>query len=189
MQLVKPSPYFTDTFRYFFKRFSSEISLRKWFLKRAGGESGEFHYPEKLSEFKKTLVFLPTDKDSALRYLRACRPFWNKANTLVVASDGLREMLLREQHPAEIVYLTQKDYRFGELEFKKIDARIAEFKPELCLFFAEPFLPALYLARHSGAVCRIGFLDNCYPFLNIGLKAAPAEEAALLQKLYGGANA
>lgn len=186
---MKPSPYFTDSFRYFFKRFASEDSLRKWFIKRAGGESSVFNYPEKLTDFKNTLVILPNDKDAAVRYIRTCKNFWSKKSTLILAPDSLRETLLREEHPAEVLYLRTSDYRFGELEFQKVEQKIAEFKPELCLYFAEAFLPALYLARHSNAPCRIGFEKNCYPFLNISLIADSAQQKSeLLKRLYGGCN-
>jgi len=186
---VKPSPYFIDTFRYFFKRFSSEESLRNWFLKRAGGESGAFYYPEKLTAFKQTLVFLPTDPKLAILYIRTCKQFWNKKTTLIVAHDSLREALLREEHPAEITYLDTKSYRFGEPEFINTENRIQQFKPELCLYFGDSFLPSLYLARHSNATCRIGFEQSFYPFLNICLVASDTEKATLLTKLYGGVSA
>lgn len=182
---MKPSPYFKDSFRYFFKRFCSERRLAKWFLKRSGGESPAFVCPADFAEFKRTLVFLPSDAGEAKRILEFFRPLWNKENALGVAWTKIQEPLLHFKNPAKMIFLGELDFRFGERLFEDARREVLEFAPDLCLYFAEPFLPALYLARVSGAVCRVGFsAEEFYPFLNVSFNAGGA--LAQIQKRYGG---
>lgn len=187
---MKPSPLFTDTFRYFFMRFRKEESIRKWFLKKAGENSLAFSYPESFRHFKKTLIFLPETKELALPYLENFKKCWSKENVLFVARDSLREVLIH--HPlAKALFLTEKEFRFGEPAFENIEKQISEFNPDFCIYLAAPFLPALYLAKRSSAPCRVGFqCESLYPFLNISLQvSSEPEKISLLQKQYGVQNA
>lgn len=184
---MKPSPFFADTFRFFFKRFSNQESLTRWFLKKAGTESSLFSYPTSYRHFKKTLIFLPDNKESTILFLEAFKTFWNKENTLFVAKDSLRETLIH--HPvAKTIFLTEKEFRYGELAFNNVEQQIFDFKAELCLYLLPPFLPALYLAKRSLATCRIGFnSNNLFPFLNINLTAEnDSEKIAMLKNQYEG---
>ena len=105
---MKPSPFFADTFRFFFKRFSNQESLTRWFLKKAGTESSLFSYPTSYKHFKKTLIFLPDNKESTILFLENFKSLWNKENTLFVAKDSLRETLIH--HPvAKTIFLTEKE--------------------------------------------------------------------------------
>ena len=58
--------------------------------------------------------------------------------------------------------------------------------PQVCIYLGESFLPRLYLAKVSGANCRIGFAtENCYPFLNLSLHLDKSNEATLISQYYG----
>lgn len=182
---MKPSPFFKDSFRHFFKRFYSERRLARWFSKRAGGESAVFACPADFGEFKRTLVFLPDDAAEAKKLLEFFRPIWTKGNALGVAGTKIQEPLLHFKNPAKMIFLSELECRFGERKFEDARSEILAFGPELCLYFAEPFWPLLYLARVSGAVCRVGFAAEAfYPFLNVSLNDGGA--LAQIKKRYGG---
>ena len=73
---MKPSPYFADRFKFFFKRFASSESLRRWFLKQAGEDSGAFSFPDILKNHPKTLVFLPRKFEDAVAFLSPMPKEW-----------------------------------------------------------------------------------------------------------------
>ena len=145
---MKPSPYFADRFKFFFKRFASAQSLRRWFLKQAGEESGSFSFPDILKDHPKTLVFLPRKFEDAVAFLSPMPKEWFN-NVQFCAHESLQALI----------------------SAKRLD---------------EPFLPRLYLAKKSGAPCRIGFnSESLYPFLNLSLHPDQSSEAILIAKYYG----
>lgn len=183
---MKPSPLFADNFRFFFKRFYKDESLFRWFLKKVGVDSSSFSYPDNLCAFKKTIVFLPNSKEEALQIIKTFKDLWKKESTLIVADASLQELLIH--YPiAKKLFLSEKEFRYGELAFEKAKTEIITFAPELCLYLSKPFLPALYLAKSSNATCRLGFqVSELYPFLNISLQASSQnEQLTLLLKQYG----
>lgn len=171
-------------------RFRKKESLRVWFLKKAGNETAPFSFPESFKKFNKTLIFLPDSKEEVVAFLENFKCFWNKENSLFIARDSLRETLIH--HPlTKALFLTEKEFRFGEQVFIDVESQIKAFNPDSCIYLAKSFLPALYLAMGSKAPCRIGFCsDSLYPFLNISLQAHSfSDKIALLLKQYRGSNA
>ena len=159
---MTPSPYFTDTFRYFFKRFYSSAKLFKWFLKQAG-------------EAK--------DLERANKFMRAMPDAWFK-NMLFCTHESQHSLISSRRSHA--VYYSDKECRFGEPVFNEIQRKIQEFAPQVCLYLDDPFLPRLFLAKTSGAPCRIGFAtENYYPFLNLSLHPEQSSEAELIARYYG----
>ena len=181
--ILKPSPYFADQFRFFFKRFSSKESLFKWFLKMAGEDSAAFDFPNTLRNDPKTLVILPRDMESAAGFLHKMPNSWF-ANVLCVAHESLHALISAKR--AHAIYFSDTECRFGERVFGELEQKINEFAPSVCIYLGQPFLPRLYLAKRSGASCRIGF--NCekfYPFLNLSLHPEQLSEAELVAQYYG----
>ncbi len=164
---MKPSPYFADRFRFFFKRFRSEASLAGWFWKKAGNAETAFTYSFSLSSAKSHLIFLPESPET----LKTFEPFLQKLtskNNIFV--------------PARSLF-----FRYGEPRFLELEKEISNQKTDYCLYLnEEPFLPFLYLAKKSGAPYRIGFRKTAgFPFCNISLMAeTSAEQLALLQNQY-----
>ena len=180
---MKPSPYFADQFRFFFKRFSGNESLFKWFLKKAGEDSQAFDFPGALKNNPKTLVFLPRDMESAAGFLHKMPNTWF-ANVLCVAHESLHALISAKR--AHAIYFSDSECRFGERVFDELDQKIHEFSPTVCIYLGQSFLPRLYLAKRSGAGLRIGF--NCetyYPFLNMSLTPDQLSEAELISGYYG----
>jgi len=179
---VKPSPYFTDRFRYFFKRFSSKESLFRWFLKQAGEDSGAFDFPAALKGNPKTLVFLPRDMEHAASFMHAMPDAFFK-NVLLCAHESLQAIVSAKR--AQVLYYSDLECRYGEPVFDELGYKIKDFAPQVCIYLGEPFLPTLYLAKTSGANCRIGFAtENCYPFLNLSLLLDKSNEATLISQYY-----
>lgn len=180
---MKPSPYFTDRFRYFFKRFSKQESLFRWFLKQAGEESGAFSFPEALKGNPKTLVFLHRDMEKAAPFMHQMPDAFFK-NAFLVAHESMHSLVSAKR--AKAVYYSDLECRYDEPVFLEIQQKIKEFAPTVVLYLGDAFLPRLYLAKTSGAGCRIGFCaENCYPFLNLSLQPNASSEAALITQYYG----
>ena len=180
---MKPSPYFKDSFKYFFKRFSKKESLFKWFLTQAGEDSGIFDFPAALKGNPKTLIFMDHDVGKSTAFLKAMPDSFFK-NTLLCAHESL-QVLISAKH-ATAIYYSDLECRYGEAAFEELEYKIRDFKPSVCIYLGEAFLPTLYLAKVSGAGCRIGFSDeNCFPFLNVCLQPKQSSEAALICQYYG----
>ena len=180
---MKPSPYFADRFKFFFKRFASPASLRRWFLKQAGEESGSFSFPDILKNHPKTLVFLPRKFEDAVAFLSPMPKEWFN-NVQFCAHESLQALISAKRSHA--FYFSDMECRFGEPVFEGLQAKIEAYQPEVCIYLDEPFLPRLYLAKVSGAPCRIGFnSESLYPFLNLSLHPDQSSEAVLIAKYYG----
>ena len=96
------------------------------------------------------------------------------------------QQVLVSARRASAVYYSDLECRYGESVFEEMEAKCKEFAPKVCIYLGEAFLPTLYLAKVSGAGCRIGFSDeNCFPFLNVCLKPNQSSEAALINQYYG----
>jgi hypothetical protein len=68
----------------------------------------------------------------------------------------------------------------------EIEQKIKDYAPQVCIYPGDVFYPRLYLAKVSGASCRIGFVsEKCYPFLNLSLHPEQSSEAMLIAKYYG----
>ncbi|MCF0220859.1 MAG: hypothetical protein HUK19_01050 [Fibrobacter sp.] len=180
---MKPSKYFTNRFKYFFKRFSSNESLFNWFAEKAGGESGAFDFPNVLKDNPKTLIFLPRDMEHSSSFMRAMPESFFRGN-LVVAHESLHALVSAKR--AKAVYYSDQECRYEEPVFVEIEQKIKEYAPQVVIYLGEAFLPRLYLAKVSGAPCRIGFCtESCYPFLNLSLHPDKSSEAVLLSQYYG----
>ena len=180
---MKPSPYFADQLKFFFKRFASNQKLTRWFLDQAGETSGAFDFPAALMNNPKTLVFLPRDMESASTFMHTMPQAWFQ-HALICAHESQHTLLSAKR--ARGIYYSDLECRFGENVFSELEQNILEYAPTVCIYIGEPFLPRLYLAKKSGASCRIGF--NCeseYPFLNMSLTLSGSSPAALLMKYYG----
>jgi hypothetical protein len=180
---LKPSPYFADQFKFFFKRFASKQKLTRWFLEQAGEESGAFNFPAVLREKPKTLVFLPRDVESASTFMHSMPQAWFQ-DAFICAHESLHTLISAKR--AKSVCYSDTECRFGEIVFQEMEQKIIEYGPTVCIYLGEPFLPRLYLAKKSGAGCRIGF--NCeseFPFLNLSLRPENSSPAALLTNYYG----
>ncbi len=180
---MKPSPYFTDRFRYFFKRFSSAESLFKWFVKHAGEESGAFSFPEALKDNPKTLVFLPRDMEHSAAFMHAM-PQTFFQNALLFAHESLHALVSAKR--AHAIYYSDLECRYGEKVFGELEQKVKDYAPQVVIYLGDSFLPRLYLAKVSGAPCRIGFCSETnYPFLNLSLHPDKSSEAALIAQYYG----
>ncbi|SHH64199.1 hypothetical protein SAMN05720766_11744 [Fibrobacter sp. UWH9] len=180
---MKPSPYFTNRFRYFFKRFSSQDSLFRWFLKKAGEDSGAFNFPEALKNNPKTLVFLHRDMERVAPFMHQMPQAFFK-NVLLVAHESLHALVSAKR--AQAIYFSDLECRFEEPVFMEMEQKIKEFAPSVVIYLGDAFLPRLYLAKVSGADCRIGFCsEKVYPFLNLSLQPSTSSEAALIAQYYG----
>lgn len=180
---MKPSPYFKDCFRYFFKRFSGKESLFRWFLQKAGEDSGAFDFPAALKGNPKTLLFLARDMEQSAAFMHAMPDaFFN--NALLCAHESLQAVVSAKR--AKALYYSDLECRYDEPAFIELEQKIKDFAPQVCIYLGEAFLPRLYLAKVSGAPCRIGFVsENCYPFLNLSLHPDKSSEAALIREYYG----
>lgn len=180
---MKPSPYFADTFRFFLKRFKSDASIRKWFMKAAGDTSEAFNFPADLLNRPKTLIFLPRDMEGAASFLNGISGKWLES-TLFCAHESLHALISAKRVKA--IYFSDLECRYGEQAFNNLMTLIAEFGPKVAVYLGEPSWPRLYLVKTSGASCRIAFDDQqLYPFLNISLMTNGKKPAEKMQELYG----
>ena len=180
---MKPSPYFKDCFRYFFKRFYKKEWLFRWFLRQAGEGSDTFDFPQVLKGQPKTLLFLPRDFEHASSFMLSMPDAFFK-NALLCAHESLHAVVAAKR--AHAVYYSDLECRFAEPAFDEIEQKLKDFAPQVCIYLGETFLPRLYLAKVCGAGCRIGFVsENCYPFLNVSLHPEKSTEAALICEYYG----
>ena len=180
---MKPSPYFTDRFRYFFKRFYSSKALFRWFLEQAGEDSGAFDFPAALKNKPKTLVLLHRDMERASAFMHAMPQAFFE-NTLLYAHESLHAIVAAKR--AKAIYYSDLECRYGENAFSDVEQKIRDFAPQVTLYMGDAFFPRLYLAKISGAPCRIGFVsENCYPFLNVSLHPDKSSEASLVANYYG----
>ncbi|MCQ2055426.1 MAG: hypothetical protein MJY82_09085 [Fibrobacter sp.] len=180
---MKPSPYFADRFKYFFKRFVSEPKLKRWFLQQAGEDSGAFSFPAALQDNPKTLVLLPRDMEGAAVFMHTMPQAWFQ-NVLLLAHESLHALVSAKR--AKAIYYSDKECRYGEPTFNELEGKIAEFAPTVSIYLGEPFLPRLYLLKKSGAGCRIGFnCEDYYPFFNLSLRPENSSPAKLIMQYYG----
>lgn len=192
---LKPSPYFADSFAFFFKRFLSEDSLFRWFVKKAGNESAAFRYPFKLFEIGNLFIWLPENADEIL----ASIPFLKSLaklkshGVLLLANTQHENLLTSSRISQEIAYYTTKGLRYGEEEFQKIQSMLLARKMAMCICLEQnPRFQQLYLAKVCGAAYRFGF--NCekfYPLLNLSLSSLEDSEkkASFLTELFKKASA
>ena len=180
---MKPSIYFADQFRFFFKRFSSSESLFKWFLKKAGEDTSAFNFPDSLKNNPTTIVFLPREMENAANFLHKMPSAWF-ANVQCVAHESLHALISAKR--AHAIYFSDTECRYGERVFEELEQKIQNYGATVCIYLGQPFLPRLYLAKKSGASCRIGFkCESMYPFLNLSLTPDQSSEAELICKYYG----
>ena len=105
-------------------------------------------------------------------------------NVQFCAHESLQALISAKRSHA--FYFSDMECRFGEPVFAEILEKTESFHPEVCIYLDEPFLPRLYLAKKSGAPCRIGFnSESLYPFLNLSLHPDQSSEAILIAKYYG----
>lgn len=105
-------------------------------------------------------------------------------NALLVAHESLQALIAAKR--AKSIYFSDLECRYGEAVFHEIEGKIKDYAPQVTIYLGDEFLPRLYLAKVSGAPCRIGFCsENCYPFLNLSLHPDQSSEAALIAKYYG----
>ena len=76
-------------------------------------------------------------------------------NALICAHESLHALISAKR--AKAIYYSDLECRYGERVFDEWNRKILEFAPTVCIYLGEPFLPRLYLAKKSGAGCRIGF--------------------------------
>lgn len=181
--VVTPSPYFIDTFRYFFKRFYSQEKLTQWFLRKAGEETLPFDFPDMLKMHPRTIVFLPRELEHSVKFMKSMPDGWFK-NILFCTHESRHSVISARRTHA--VYYSDKECRYGEPVFSEIQKKLRDFNPQVCIYLDEPFLPRLYLAKTCNAACRIGFAnENLYPFLNLSLHRGNKSEAETISEYYG----
>lgn len=188
---MKPSPYFADRFSFFFFRLYSKASLFQWFLKKADFQTDVFQYPTSLSGSLRTIVFLPYDQEFCTLLLSDLERYWLRENTVLVGPAKLTNDLNKFKTRFHFLSYTKTDCRYGESMFQFLEEKLIDFKADICLYLEkEPFLPRLYLAKKSGAPCRLGFFAEPYfPFLNVSLKPEtdePLSKVKALVSQYGG---
>ena len=104
-------------------------------------------------------------------------------NSLFCVHESLHAIVSARR--ARAIYYSDLECRYGEAVFEDIERKIKEYAPKVAIYMGDKFLPRLYLAKVSGASCRIGFVsENCYPFLNLSLHPDKSSEAALLAGYY-----
>lgn len=186
---MKPSPYFADTFRYFFKRFRSRESLLRWFAKRAGNSSGPFEYPIDFSKIRGLLVILPELPEDALAYAKFLKAVDAKKiqGSLFLSNVRHTEFLRTLGIHADTLFHTGIGCRYGEPEFQKIRDELVRRGFTACFYLEpKPLLQMLYLAKACGATYRFGFdAESFYPLLNLSLHAGsdPEKRAEFLAGL------
>lgn len=188
---MKPSPYFADRFSFFIYRLYSKESLFQWFLKKASNQTESFQYPTSLSGSLKTIVFLPSNRELCTLLISALEQHWLRENILLVGPVKLTNDLNKFKTKFHFLSYTETDCRYGESAFQFLEEKLIDFKADICLYLEiEPFVPRLYLAKKSGAPCRLGFFaESLFPFLNISLKPEtdePLSKVKILVQQYGG---
>ncbi len=178
---MKPSPYFADTFRYFFMRFRSRESLFRWFVRRAGDSSEPFRYPIDFRSLRGLLVILPELPDEIFAYSTFLKTLEKLRipGTLLLANKRSEEPLEKLGVRTETLYYTGAGCRYGESEFQKIRAILRERHFTASLYL-EPkhIFQLLYLAKDCGAAYRFGFSsEELFPLLNLSLVAGNASES------------
>ncbi|MCF0225406.1 MAG: hypothetical protein HUK20_14155 [Fibrobacter sp.] len=180
---MQPSPYFKDQFRYFFKRFYSEEKLFKWFASQTGEDTGSIDFPDCLKDHPKTLVFLPRDMKHASTFLKSIPQSFFE-NVLLFSHESLHSLVSARR--AKSIYYSDTECRYGEVVFETLLQKILDFAPQVVIYLGESFLPRLYLAKMSGAPCRIGFCsESNYPFLNMSLRPNTSSETDMISNCYG----
>lgn len=189
---MKPSPYFADTFRYFFKRFRSRESLLRWFAKRAGNSSEAFEYPIDLARLNGLLVILPEISDDVQAYASFFESLDARKipGTLLLSNARHESFLQTLGIRTETLYYTGVGCRYGEAEFEKIQERLCR-SPFTASVYLEPksLFQMLYLAKVCGATYRFGFdSEKFFPLLNLSLLAGddPEKRSEFLVKLFAG---
>ena len=190
---MKPSPYFADSFAFFFKRFLSAKGIRKFFLKYAGDSSESFEYPSSLFECRGHLIVMPETTDDAFPYIPLIREIIARDDgaTCILASEALRDLVFSAGFTAFTpCFYTVKGCRYGTPEFEKV-VKVVTSKPySVCLFLERnPLYQRLALAKLAGATYRIGFhCEDLFPFLNVSLSTETEDShirAQILQERYG----
>ena len=120
---MKPSPYFKDSFKYFFKRFSKKESLFKWFLTQAGEDSGIFDFPAALKGNPKTLIFMDHDVGKSTAFLKAMPDVFFK-NALLCAHESLHAIISAKR--ASAIYYSDLECRYGEPVFEELEQKIRD---------------------------------------------------------------
>ena len=115
---MKPSLYFKDCFRYFFKRFCRKESLFRWCLNQAGEDTGAFDFPAALKGNPKTLVFLPRDMEHSASFMHAMPDSFFK-NTLLCAHESLHAIVSAKR--AQVLYYSDLECRYGEPVFEEME--------------------------------------------------------------------
>ena len=189
---LKPSPYFADTFSFFFKRFLSQESVAKFFIKLAGNSSEAFEYPSNLLRTEGHLVILPQKAEDLLPYLPLLRKIiLNEPGKTLLLSDAIHRDLIKGLGiHVEVLYYSTSGCRYGEAEFAKIEAELRKRQFSVCLYLDPDFFyQRLYLAKINNAKYRIGFdAESVYPLLNISLHADSKDahiRAEALSEQYG----
>jgi len=163
------SQYFADGKRYFALRMLCRPLLYRWFIHKAGitKNSKAFSFPECLQNGTKTVFFMPEEKEAAQIILGEL-PEDSLKTILFIAHSDLE--ILFSKKKAQVSYYTDKDCRYGESQFDKLEYQVKTYAPTACVY-PGPYKPQfLYLALISGATCRVGF--DCvkeFPFLNVSL--------------------
>ncbi len=189
---MKPSPYFADSIRYFFKRFRSHESLLRWFVKRAGNSSETFEYPIDFAKFDGLLVILPELSDDVFAYSAFFKALDARKipGTLFLANVRHKNFLKALGIRTEILYYTGLGCRYGEAEFKKIQERLCRSHFTASVYLEpKPLFQMLYLAKICGATYRFGFdSERFFPLLNLSLLAGDKAEARseFLEELFAG---
>ncbi len=189
---MKPSPYFADTVRYFFKRFRSRDSLLRWFVKRAGDSSEAFEYPIDLARLNGLLVILPELSDDVLGYASFLKTLETRKipGTLLLSNVRHESFLQTLGIRTETIYYTGIGCRYGESEFGKIQERLCRSPFTICVYLEpKPLFQMLYLAKVCGATYRFGFdAEKFFPLLNLSLLAEdnPEKRSEFLVRLFAG---
>lgn len=121
--------------------------------------------------------------DKSATFLNRMPQAWFQ-NVQFVAHESLHALISAKRSHA--FYFSDSECRFGERVFGELETNIKDFGASVCIYLGQAFLPRLYLAKVSGAACRIGFdCENFYPFLNMSLRPDGSSEAELIAKYYG----
>ena len=182
------SRYFADGKRYFAMRLLCKPLLYRWFLRKAGynKSSDTFSFPQSLQDHEKTVFFMPEDKKIAKVILDEL-PEESFKSILFIAHSDLEALLQKKKATAS--YYTDKDCRYGEPLFDRLEYQVKTYAPLACVYLG-PYKPQfLYLALISGAVLRVGF--DCareYPFLNLSLHALKTISPARMMARYFSKN-
>jgi hypothetical protein len=171
---------FIKSFRWFFMRFFSETSIRRWFEEKSGGENEMFLYKADSSSYKKIVIFLPFEQNKLFAILPFALALFEKrgaANFLTVTDENNRYILraLHLEHAS--LFYNSGNMLYGDAEFFDIERRLQEQSWDLCIFLQENApLPFLYLARATRASHRMGVKTN-FPFLNITLQSSSESDS------------